>query len=575
VADRSEGDVSFACAAALADGLIAGGLAGVCVSPGSRSTPLTLAFARHSLAWLFVHLDERSSSFFALGLAKLTGRPAAVVTTSGTAVANLYPAVVEAAMSNTPLIVLTADRPDELRGTGANQTIDQIRMFGTYPRWFVDAPPPASGDEGAWADLARRAMAEAVGSAGHPGPVHLNLPFREPLVPGPGARERSPAAEGSDRDGDASPVAAARRPLPPDAEAVTALAEAMERTERGVVLVGGLPAWMSQRDLGAVVDLVSATGWPALSEPLSGLRGRLGMGLPGGQHLLTADGFLDRHPPEAVLQIGAPPTTRAGLALAAAAPELLVVADDPAGSDPSRSATLAVPAHALIERLQERGRSAWMDHWEGAAHTAWAAVQEFLAASLDQLEPRVAMDVAAAIPDGGVLFAGSSMPIRDLDAFMAPRQGLTVLGNRGASGIDGSASTALGAAVGGHPTFGLIGDLALLHDAGGLLWAGRRQPGVTFVVPNNDGGGIFDLLPVASEPELDALFVTPHGLDLAALAEAAQVEHVMADAPSALRDAVRSPARATRIVEVPIDRAGSVAARRELRSRVSESVADR
>jgi 2-succinyl-5-enolpyruvyl-6-hydroxy-3-cyclohexene-1-carboxylate synthase len=303
--------------------------------------------------------------------------------------------------------------------------------------------------------------------------------------------------------------------------------------------------------------------------------------LAAGQHLLTADHFLDRDPPEAVLQIGAPPTTRAALALAAAVPRLLVVAPDPAGSDPSRSAAVSVPAEAaavalaLIGSLRPRGRTTWSERWDRAAGKASFAVEEFLAAWPDPLEARVARDLPAAIPDGGVLFAGSSMPVRDLDAFMAPRRGLTVVGNRGASGIDGSVSTALGVAANGHPTFAFIGDLALLHDAAGLLWAGRRGPGVTFVVPNNDGGGIFDLLPIASEPELDELFVTPHGLDLAAVAAAAKVDHVVIDAPSALSDAIRSRAAGTRIVEVPIDRAASVVARRQLRDRVSEAVAER
>jgi 2-succinyl-5-enolpyruvyl-6-hydroxy-3-cyclohexene-1-carboxylate synthase len=592
VPDRSEGDVSFACAAALVDGLIAGGLAGVCISPGSRSTPVTLAFARHPRSEVFVHLDERSSSFFGLGLAKVTGRPAAVVTTSGTAVANLYPAVVEAAMSKTPLIVLTADRPDELRGTGANQTIDQIRMFGPYPRWFVDASPPAPGNEDAWAELARQALAEALGDDGAPGPVHLNLPFREPLVPGIDARGWSAPPTMGGGVGGGSPADPEARRFPPEGAEVprirattdpgtmSALADAIQRTERGLVLVGGLPACMSEGDLAAIGDLAAATGWPALTEPLSGLRARLGLGMAAGQHLLTADGFVDRDPPEAVLQIGAPPTTRAALALAAATPELVVVATDPAGSDPSRSASLSVPgdpaavARVLIGRLRARGRTSWAMHWGRAAERAWVAVQEFLAACPDPLEARVARDVSAAIPDGGVLFAGSSTPIRDLDAFMAPRRGLTVVGNRGASGIDGSVSTALGVAENRRPTFALIGDLALLHDAAGLLWAGRREPGVTFVVPNNGGGGIFDLLPIASEPELDALFVTPHELDLGALAVAAQVEHVVIDAPPILLDAIRSRGVGTRIVEVPIDRAASVAARRELRSRVSEAVAD-
>ena len=569
--EPSAGDVALMCMGALIDELARRGVTDVCVSPGSRSTPIVLALARHPGVRTHVILDERSSSFFALGLAKATGRPVGVVTTSGTAVANLLPAVVEAAHSGTPLIVLTADRPPEVRGAGANQTIDQVGIFGGYPRWDADAGVPEDDplSEMSWRALGERAVAEALGSPG--GPVHLNLPFREPLTPA--ASEAFGGAEPGGR------AVTHRRPLPPDEADVATLAALIGDSERGVIMAGSLDPWIGGDELGSIEELARVSGWPLLAEPASGLR-RPPLSLAAGQHLLADGDFADRHAPDVVLQLGAAPTTRGGQGLIERAVRLVVASPRPA--DPTRRAepNLCVDPSALAREVvsvigesgapRDRGSSTWLAAWRAADAAAEAVVTEVLEHEREPFEGTIARDVAAALPDGALLFVGSSMPVRDLDAYMRPRSGVRVIGNRGASGIDGSVSTPLGMAASGAPTFALIGDLALLHDASGLLWASRSSPGVVLVVPNNRGGGIFDHLEVASQPEHEWLFFTPHEVDLAALAAAADAQHTRVDPPGDLTEAVQAAGRTggVHLLEVPVDREAGVRIRGEVRAAV-------
>ena len=567
--EPSAGDLAISCVSALVDGLAVRGVTDACISPGSRSTALALALGRHPAVRLHVILDERSSSFFAVGLAKATGRPVVVVTTSGTAVANLYPAVVEAAQSGTPLILLSADRPEELRGTGANQTIDQVAIFGRYARWSTDASLPDAGREDEWESMAGRAWEEAMGPPG--GPVHLNLPFREPLVPSePPADVREP-----------SPRTEAERPAPlmPEGGPVPALAELIEGYEYGVVLAGSLDAWLRDAELDAVETLALKVGWPLVAEPTSGLRRRPPLALGAGQHLLMDAVFAEHHVPEVVLQLGTAPTTRAGQALVARAGELAVVSPLPA--DPSRRAKLdlrgdpCAVAAGFDEWFEPRPESDWLVAWQRADTAAAAAVANTIDALKEPFEGRLARDVAAALPDGARLFIGSSMPVRDLDAYMLPRGGIRVIGNRGASGIDGSVSTALGIASAGAPTFALIGDLALLHDAGGLLWSAARGANAVFVVPNNRGGGIFDHLEIASQPEHEELFIAPHDLDLDAIATAAGAHHALVDRPGEVAAAMHAATEAggVHILEVPVDRAYGMKARADVRAAVRDALA--
>ena len=563
--DVNDGDIALACMRAFASALVRSGVSEVAISPGSRSTPLALAVARERGLRVHVHLDERASGFFALGAAKATGRPAAVVTTSGTAAANLFPAVVEASMARVPLLLLTADRPPELRGVGANQTIDQVELFGSYVRWFVDAEIPTASENARsmWEDLARQAMARSIGRP--PGPVHVNLPFREPLVP-----------SGSEMGLGGGPFGGTLEPRAttsaPTREDIDALREALS-AERGVIVAGSLSTacWPA-------LDLGERRGWPVLGEPTSQLRvpGTLSTG-----SLLVADpAFTKSHVPHVVLQLGAAPTSRPGLAFAAGAERLVIVDPDGVIGDPGHRADLRLEAdpasllESVLPDLPPASSNSWLDDWRWADDAVWRAVAELLDMWDEPFEGRVARDLAACLRDGATLVVGSSMPIRDLDAYMASRDGVRVLANRGASGIDGFVSTVLGVSLAERPTFALCGDLTMLHDAGSLLWSARRGYHAVFVVPNNDGGGIFSLLGQRELPELETLFVTPHGIDLAKVAHAAGAGHERIERAGDLVPAVERAAAGggVRIVEVPIDREGSIARRAEVAAAVAATL---
>ena len=560
----NEGDVALACMEALVDELASRGLEHACVSPGSRSTAIALALWRHPGVTVHVHLDERSSAFFALGLSKATERPVAVACTSGTAAVNLFPAVVEASMSRVPLILLTADRPPELRDVGANQAIDQLQLFGRYVKRFVDAEVPGDRPDLAhWRSLAAEAIRDAM--EGAPGPVHLNLPFREPLVP---SEEQGPAA-------DPRPASVAWRPAPrePRPDEVASLAEEIGGTERGVILAGSL-----RLDAWPILDLARSAGWPLIAEPTSGVRAP--GALAAGQFLLADRGFTSSHLPDVVLQFGAAPTSGAGLAFAAGPKELVIVDPDGLVADPARHASKTIRADpamlgtAVVERLPTRGESPWLREWRDADACVRRAVDELMDSWDEPFEGRVARDLAACLPDGSTLVVGSSMPVRDLDLYMLPRGRLRVLGNRGASGIDGFVSTVLGVAATGSPTVALFGDLTLLHDVGSLLWSAKRGHDAVFVVPNNAGGVIFSFLPQRSLPELEELFLTPHGLDLADVADAAGAPYLLVERAADLVPAVEkaSDAGGVWIVEVPSDGERNVARHAEVNAAVADAL---
>jgi 2-succinyl-5-enolpyruvyl-6-hydroxy-3-cyclohexene-1-carboxylate synthase len=486
--------------------------------------------------------------------------------TSGTAAANHFPAVVEACMARVPIIVMTADRPPELHGVGANQTIDQQNLFGRYVKWFCDTGVPVAGERERhhWASFGANAISHAVRFL-PPGPVHLNLPFREPLLP---------SGSGSD----APPITyttstTSERPV----DNLPAFLREVSTGHRVVVVAGRLrvpPA--------GLIDLCAERGWPLLAEPLSGLREMPGEGVRGGAlsagTLLAADAaFREQSHPDLVIQVGAAPTSRGVQELVGYADRLLIIDPDGLVADPDRRATLTIdndPADVVASlRASTLSLPATRPQWHGEWHAAdLKAVDKLLDSWDEPFEGRIARDVAAAIPDGGVLFVGSSMPVRDLDMYMSPRSGLRVLANRGASGIDGLVSTALGIAEVSGPTYALLGDLSVLHDASGLLWGARRGPGTVLVVVDNDGGGIFSMLPQASLPEdeFELLFGTPHGLDLEAIARAAGIGVRSVDSARVLVPAIREAAtsRGVQIVRVRVDRRRAV----ELRGEVSRAV---
>lgn len=500
--------------------LVECGVAHVAASPGSRSTPMTVAADRTDGLDVSMHLDERSGGFFALGLARATRRPVAVLCTSGTAAANYLPAVVEAFHSGVPLVVLTTDRPPELQGVGAPQTIDQHGLFGTHVRWATTTTTAGVEPPGDAASVAHQAFVRATRPA--PGPVHVNVPLREPLEP--------PA-------GDPPPVGLL--PVPPDrapleAGGLDALFADGPPT-RGLLVAG--PMDPTDDDRRALADLALATGWPLLADPTSGLRRGPHVAdapvLAMGDHLLRSS-WSDGHRPDVVVQLGAMPTSKGYRLWLDRVGAERIVAVDHLGRFPDAALRVtdrvAAPVGPLARHLVDRlpaGHApdpAWTTAWTDAETTALAAVASAVASAPFD-EPAVVAALDRSLPDDVELVVGNSMPIRDLDAFLpTDTRPWSIRGNRGANGIDGQVSTAAGIVAGSEvPTVLLAGDLTVLHDLGGFTALGRLGVDLTVVAVDNDGGGIFSFLPIAEEAHVDhhRLFHTPHGLDLARAADLA------------------------------------------------------
>ncbi|NJD20905.1 MAG: 2-succinyl-5-enolpyruvyl-6-hydroxy-3-cyclohexene-1-carboxylic-acid synthase [Gemmatimonadetes bacterium] len=571
-----------------ADELARAGVRQIVIAPGSRSTPLVLAFAADGRFRTRVHLDERSAAFFALGVGKATGGPAALVTTSGTAAANAYPAVVEASQSEVPLLVLTADRPHRLRDADANQAIDQLRLFGPYVRSFFEAAPPVKEGPALRHLRALAGRAVLLASEAPAGPVHVNFPFDKPLEPaGPSAEGAAFAAQ--------APLAAAgraeevpfvdarpaRRGAP--ADELARLTGLVAEARCGVVVAGPNPEPWRVGD--AAVRLAAATGFPLLAAPLSGARFRPSAGaqVVDGYDLFLRDAYVrERLQPDLVLRVGASPTSAAlqGWMEHHAGVRHVVVDGGGRWKDYAAVATDYVRADAadtlriLAGNASRSTDSGWSRAWGAAAAATRAAVDA--AAGGAPYEGEVLAAVARVAPAGSTLFVSSSMPVRDLDAFAAPRtESLTVLANRGASGIDGIVSSAFGvASASSGATVCVLGDGALFHDQNGLLWSRERDAAVVFVLVDNDGGGIFHMLPVREyEPWFTSFFTTPHGLDFQHAARMHGVpleDATTSGAGDALARALA--AGGTRIVRVRTDRAAVHRRRRELCDAVAGSV---
>lgn len=564
-------NVQAAFAATLVDEWARAGVTDAVVSPGSRSTPMAVALEADRRLRLHVVLDERSAGFRALGMGLATGRPAVVLTTSGTAAVELHPAVVEAHHASVPMIAVTADRPPELHHVGAPQTVDQAQLYGSTVRWACHAGVPDGAAATTWRSLGARCVLEATGR--RPGPVHLNLAFREPLLGDAGGVAGTPQGR---------PHGAPwHRRLPAVAPPPPQLVETLAAAGRPGLVVAGAGAG----DGAAVHAAAAALGWPLLADPRSGAR------LPGGGTVAAADAvlrsarFACTHVPEVVLRLGAPWASRVVASwLARSGAEQVLV--DPHGSwlDPDRTASAVVACDAtdlctaLAAVAPRPGPPTWRREWADAERAAQAAIDSVLADHAEINEPGVARAVAAALPAGASLVVSSSMPVRDVEWFAAPRTGLRVLANRGANGIDGVMSTALGAAVSATgPTTVLLGDLAFLHDAGALAGAAASGADLTVVVVDNDGGGIFSFLPQARQlerPRFERLLGTPHGLDLARLATAQGIEvavpAAMADVGPAVAEAVREGG--LRMVLVRTDREANVRLHDDLHEAVVAAV---
>jgi len=580
----------------LVDELAAGGLEAVVVSPGSRSTPLTMAVAGHDALSVFSVLDERAAAFFALGRARRTGEPTALVCTSGTAAANYHPAVVEASQARVPLLALTADRPPELRDSGANQTVDQERLYGDAVRWYRDLPEPEATPRKLrrLRTDAARALAEARGTPA--GPVHLNCPFRKPLepthVPGdvPDDWHAGDDRAASGRAGRPYVRTEAGRPTL-SGERLDALAEAVGDAETGVVVAGPADPRAVARDdyAPALAELARTARFPLLADVLSTLRY--------GPHVADApvvggydgyvDALLDAVDPDVALRFGASPTSKP-LRTALADRDVRQVLVDPAGewrdAEFATDALVAADPVQVARELADRVDGPVSEQAESATAHALALDDAFgegvATARADDavgaFEGEVLADVVASAPDPSTVVVSNSMPVRDADRFGAVRDAdVTVLANRGASGIDGVTSTALGAGSATSDELVYVtGDLAYYHDLTGLLSLSRCDVDATVVVVNNDGGGIFQELPVAEfDPPFTEQFQTPHGMDFAATGDLYDLafERVAPDAFGDAYERVLGTDGST-VLEVGFDAGASHEARHAATERAREHV---
>ncbi len=558
---------STALAVTVIDELVRHRVARFVICPGSRSTALAVAADRHPSTETWVMVDERSAGFRALGMGKASDLPAAVIVTSGTAVANLLPAVVEANLSRTPLLILSADRPAELQEVGANQTISQQSIFGDQVRWrfHIEGASDLPSANRLWRSVVSRAVTEAREG----GPVHLNLAFAEPLVPVGDDGRVSAEPFRSDTEGRSSGAPWTDSMVDAPRFPVIELPDEFD-TEAGLVVVG------DPRLAAAGAVLAHAQGWPLFAEPQSGQRHGAAVGegsspapsISTYHHLLGNSSFAQ--PADVIFQFGRCGLSRNLERYAESAARRVVV--DPWGwSDSRRSAAVLLRAIPVSTRV--RSDTGWMCRWMAAERLARKVIDGVLDRLEIPTEPRLARDVARAVGDGGRLVAASSMPIRDLDMFMEPLR-MEVFANRGASGIDGFVSTAMGVAdVPGPVPVALAGDLSLLHDANGFL--GEVARSLVMVVANNDGGGIFSFLPLAGHVEnFERLFGTPHHRDLALLARFHGLEYTRVDRAEWVEPSIVDARRSggIHLIEVRTDRGGNVEVHRGITAGVDRAL---
>lgn len=589
---------NFLWTSVVVDELARSGLRTAVIAPGSRSTPLAIAFAEHPDIRVISIIDERSAAFFTLGHALATDRPVAVVCSSGTATANFYPAIIEAHYSGVPLLILTADRPPELRDSGANQTVDQVKMYGDHVLWAVDVALPEA-DPSALAirslrTLACRAYATANGGAtdrhgNHPrGAVHLNFPFRKPLepIPVPTDKTDDPAWVGR---ADGKPFTHFRQlSTVPEVDVIQDILSLIANAKRGLIVAG---LSQDRRLADELVTLSKLVGFPVLADPISNVRFNAqlkGMenGVIGGYDSFLR-GFSAADAPDLILRFGAMPTSQSLIDYLNANSDAVHVgiSDDGVWKDANHQLThvieakpaelLQVVSHLAAET--DLGDSDWLNRFRTAESATWEIVARELDG--DYFDGAVVADIVDLLPDGANLYIGSSLPVRHLDQFARPTpKSIRVFGNRGASGIDGTISSALGAAAGlDTPLVLITGDLGFYHDMNGLLAIKRNNINAIIVVINNDGGGIFQRLPVAQfDPPYTELFRTPHGLTFDHAAAMYGLDYARATDRNSFRDAFSAAlttvqTRST-IIEVPTDPIQDLKRRNEITQKVIDAV---
>lgn len=554
----SSGDTAATFCATLVDEWERQGVRHAVVAPGSRSTPLAVALAQSAAIEVHVFHDERSASFAALGIGTASGLPAVLLCTSGTAATHFHGAVVEAHQSDVPMIVCTADRPPELRDVGAAQTINQTHLFGSAVRWFHDPGVPSRDAASTWRSLAARTVQAAVGV--RPGPVHLNLPFREPLT---GEVIDMPPS----RDKKWSDIirlgAAENQDLSEIVEAISG--------RRGIIIAGR----GASRD---VLSLAESLGWPVFADAVSGIREHNNSVVIGFDAILRSETFALAHFPEVVVRIGAPPASKV-LAQWVAKNDCRViqlrVSEMVTDPDHKVECTIIGDVAIATRALAMSGTpcdKAWMTDWTNAEAMAQEAMSVWTSENFS--EPSVARTVTSAMSVGSHLVVSSSMPIRDVEWFGTTTSGVTVHSNRGTNGIDGVISTAVGVALATKARVTvLIGDVACIHDSNGLWALNRRNVDLTIVVINNDGGSIFSFLPqaqIVSNSDFELLYGTPHGASFEHLAATHGITY---ERVTTVKDLETNLQRGgTRLIEVPCDRFINVSQHEALQSAVVAAV---
>ncbi|KXH86908.1 2-succinyl-5-enolpyruvyl-6-hydroxy-3-cyclohexene-1-carboxylic-acid synthase [Sporosarcina sp. HYO08] len=547
--------------------LLKTGVEAAVISPGSRSTPLAYAFASTQQLKTYMQVDERSAGYFALGMAKASGKPVVLLCTSGTAASNYHPAITEAYYARIPLIVITADRPHELREVGAPQAIDQIRMYGEHVKYSVDFPLPE--ENSAVDDFVERQLnrAIAVAMTAPLGPVHINVPFREPLL--------------IDLEGEAPVMTFVQRMAAKDQldEGTAAqLIEILSSTDKGMIIAGELPVHLDKK---AFWQFAKALNWPVLCDPLSNFRAEVPadcaeLCIDQYDALLKSASFCDRVNPDVVIRFGAQPVSKPlSLYLKNIRPQVYVAVDE----SPEFRDSIGIVTHhvqstpeAVFECCVEQPMTAYTKKWTEANKIAKMISSAHKGYIGD--EGCFANQLFEGLPNGVDLVSGSSMPIRDVDTFFRKTdKDIAIFSNRGTNGIDGVISTALGIqAARKRPAWLVIGDLSFLHDVNGLLATRFHETDLTIVVMNNDGGGIFSYLPQADMPHhFEELFGTPTGLTFAQIAQMYGAQYDMVRTSEEFEGVLqREKETPLRIIEVFTDRPASVAAHRKMWSNIAE-----
>ncbi len=606
IVTQDSANPAYIYAVVFVDELQRAGIRNVVICPGSRSTPLAMAFVAQTAIRTWMHVDERSAAFFGLGMAKQLRKPVALLCTSGTAAANFLPALVEAKLSHVPLLVLTADRPHELRDNGAPQSIDQNRLYGTYAKWFVEVALPEATDAAFRYIRTTADRAVAAAQAIPSGPVQLNFPFREPLTPEPIPEQPLPPVEQRDliawqgRRDNAPFIEVHDAPLgAPDNITIGNILRMVGEAQRGLIIVGPNDDPTLVEPL---VRLAQYLGYPILADPLSQLRCgtyNRSLILTSYDAFLRIDSFIEGAQPELLIRFGAMPTSKPLLLyLKRYASSPLVVIDGNSGwEEPTQLASQLIHANPTAicqeifnaleqyhtgEKRPSTASQAWLSLWQDTDKITQQALRNAIYDFNELFEGRVFSELANLLQDGTTLYIGNSMPVRDLDTFFwSSKQRIHIMGNRGANGIDGIISSALGTSAVGEqhePTVLVLGDLSFYHDLNGLLAARLYRLNLTIILINNDGGGIFSFLPQAAYPEhFEQLFGTPTGLDFRLAVEMYGGRFQRVENWESFRKAVNQGLHTggLHVIEIPAERTSNVKMHRQLWEVVQKAIDNR